>query len=316
MRPRVCVLMAVYRPDPAYLKQQLLSIEQQDYENLYLYIREDCGGETQEVLRLARDCLDKVPFSLDSNEKNLGSTKTFELLTQKAQGDYFAYCDQDDVWETDKISKLMQRASQGPLVYSDLSVIDGAGNKQYDSFRQMRRRIRHLHGEGLTSFFLRRNCVTGCTMLMRASAAKAAAPFPAAYVHDHWLALCASAEGPIAYCPEALVRYRVHGKNQIGAAVLKDTTDRDDYIAVRLQAEREKYETVLQRFAQNAAVEQMAWERLACLANRERFLKKPRWASFGAFCRGAREDFQLFVLELALAILPKAWGRHMLRRIK
>lgn len=316
MGPEVCVLMAVYRPDLMYLEQQLKSIEEQDYENLRLFIREDCGGNFEQIAELARRCMHKVPYTICANAENFGSNKTFERLTREARGNYFAYCDQDDIWETNKISRLVGEIGEAPLCYSDLSVIDGEGRKLYDSFRQMRRRIRHLQGDGLTPFFLRRNCVTGCTMLVDAAVAKAAVPFPEAYVHDHWLALVASTKGPVRYLEEALVRYRVHGKNQIGAAMLKDATGREDYIAVRLRAEREKYQTVLRRFAGNGEVEALAWQKLAYLDNRERFLKKPSWAAFGAFCRGAGEDRQLFLLELLLAVLPKSWGKRLLLRIK
>lgn len=37
------------------------------------------------------------------NKKNIGSNKTFELLTSIADGDYIAYCDQDDIWEQPSI---------------------------------------------------------------------------------------------------------------------------------------------------------------------------------------------------------------------
>jgi hypothetical protein len=43
-----------------------------------------------------------------------------------------------------------------------------------------------------------------------------AAPFPASWVHDEWLAIVASVGGGIAVIPEPVIDYRQHGANQIG----------------------------------------------------------------------------------------------------
>jgi hypothetical protein len=65
---------------------------------------------------------------------------------------------------------------------------------------------------------LTQNFVTGCATVINRSLLELATPLPADVImHDWWLALCAAACGRIEYLPHALVRYRQHGANQIGA---------------------------------------------------------------------------------------------------
>ena len=42
---KVTILLSVYRPNPAYFRQQLASLNEQTYEDLELLIRNDCPEE-------------------------------------------------------------------------------------------------------------------------------------------------------------------------------------------------------------------------------------------------------------------------------
>ena len=313
---KVSICMAVYRPDERYFLEQLKSIDAQTYPDLELLILEDCGGNGEEIRRLVEATVKKVPVVFQSNDRNLGSNETFARLTERARGEYLAFCDQDDVWEPEKIASLVALMEEGvTLAYSDLSVIDGEGRLLYASFQQKRRRVRHLSGNGLYPFFIRRNCVTGCTMLVQSQVAKRALPLPGAYVHDHWLALRAAVEGRIAYCPRPLVRYRLHGHNQIGANTLSDAHDRNDYLSVRLSQEQEKYDAVYEAYPE-PEIRQTVEQYNLFLARRRNYLKKRTLKAFFSFCKGFRTDPALFLLEFALAALPLSWGRAMLKKIK
>ena len=61
--------------------------------------------------------------------KILGSNRTFERLTEEAEGEYFAYCDQDDVWLPEKLAVLQEalEREKALLVCSDMYIIDGGG---------------------------------------------------------------------------------------------------------------------------------------------------------------------------------------------
>ena len=109
-KPLIAILMAVYEPNMDWLKNQLDSINVQTYSNIRLYIRDDCSVTVpfETIKALASECITELPYSIERNDNNLGSNKTFELLTQEAEGEYFAYCDQDDIWHSDKLTVLQE----------------------------------------------------------------------------------------------------------------------------------------------------------------------------------------------------------------
>lgn len=244
-KPKVFVLMAVYNPNLAWLKEQLLSINSQTYENTELIVCDDCSQtiEINQVNTILKQNITRFPYKLISNATNQGTNKTFERLTLEASKAphtiekkvYFAYCDQDDIWESQKIEVLMNDINQkkAVLAYSDMSVIDGEGKLVSDSITKIRKRFDYFEGNELWRKILIRNFISGCCMIVRSDIALAAVPFETDMQHDRWISVIASAKGYIAYVDNALVRYRQHGKNQTG--VLKDIKDKASYITIRIK---------------------------------------------------------------------------------
>ena len=74
-KPRIAILMAVYEPNLQWLKEQLLSLNEQTYPNLYLYIREDCSPTVSfaKIASLVEECITAFPYEIERNSKNLGS---------------------------------------------------------------------------------------------------------------------------------------------------------------------------------------------------------------------------------------------------
>ncbi len=241
-KPLISILMAVYEPRLNWLREQLDSLEAQTYPNLKLYIRDDCspGVSFEEICRCVGECIRLFPYEIRRNEKNLGSNLTFERLTKEAEGDYFAYCDQDDVWLPEKLSILYDMAEDAgaTLAYSDMRVIDGEGSLLADSLRELRPRLHYLSGDDLVEAFFFRNCAAGCSMLVRREIAQRAVPFPKDTVWDHWIAIVTSRFGKVMFTDEKLVFYRQHLNNQTG--VLKGIASKADYRIKRLEPLRER----------------------------------------------------------------------------
>ncbi len=232
----VSILLAVYEPRMDWLKEQLISLNCQTYTNIKLYIRDDCSRtETfEKVESLVSECVTTFPCAIERNEKNLGSNATFEVLTKEAEGAYFAYCDQDDIWHSKKIETLVQKLENesGVMAYSDMSVIDGEGLEIATSLKDIRHRIRYVQGLSLAETYFFRNCTAGCCMLIDSNIAKSALPFPKETVHDHWLSIVAAKIGRVCFYEKPLVKYRQHGNNQTG--VLLGVNDKNSYKEVRL----------------------------------------------------------------------------------
>ena len=241
-KPLISILMAVYEPRLDWLRQQLVSLNEQTYPNLRLYIRDDCSPTVpyEQIQSCVQDCITRFPYTITRNEKNLGSNGTFELLTKEAEGDLFAYCDQDDVWLSEKLTVLQEamERERAVLVCSDMYVIDGQGKQTADSITKVRRHHVFRSGTNLAEGLLTHNFVTGCTMLVRAESAKRAVPFCPYMVHDHYIALCCAAEGLVYSSSEKTICYRIHGGNQTG--IMSGVRDKESYLNVRIGAVEEK----------------------------------------------------------------------------
>ena len=107
-KPLISILMAVYEPRMDWLREQLVSLNEQTYPNLRLYIRDDGSSAVsyEQMRSCVQECITRFSYTIARNEKNVGSNSTFELLTGEAEGDLFAYCDQDDVWLPEKLTVL------------------------------------------------------------------------------------------------------------------------------------------------------------------------------------------------------------------
>lgn len=235
-KPLIAILMAVYEPRMDWLKEQLCSLNAQEYPNLRLYVRDDSSSEDafKSIVELIEECVTSFPFSITRNEKNLGSNMTFELLTQEAQGEYFAYCDQDDIWITNKLGILQEALVQehAMLVCSDMYIIDCEGNCIADSITKVRKHHIFHSGTNLAKKLLISNFVTGCTMLISSECAKDAVPFCPFMVHDHYLALCAAQKGKIVSLNNRLIYYRIHDNNQ--TLVMAGVNDKNSYCSIRI----------------------------------------------------------------------------------
>lgn len=235
-KPLISILMAVYEPRVDWLREQLASLDAQTYPNLRLYIRDDCSPtfSLEALNECARSIIHSFPFELRRNEENLGSNGTFERLTEEAEGVYFAYCDQDDVWLPEKLETLQEviEREKALLVCSDMLIIDENGNQTADSITKVRRHHVFKSGEGIAPQMLVSNFVTGCAMLIRADTAKEAVPFCPYMVHDHYLALYSATKGRIVSIPSTLIKYRIHSENQ--TLMMAGVSDKKSYYQQRI----------------------------------------------------------------------------------
>lgn len=277
-KPLISILMAVYEPRMDWLREQLESLEAQAYSNLRLYVRDDCSPTThfEEIEKIVKECIRSFPYEIQRNEKNLGSNLTFEQLTREAEGEYFAYCDQDDIWLPEKLAILREELemSGALLACSDMFIIDGKGGQVADSITKVRRRHVFRNGDGLTEDLLISNFVTGCTMLVRAETAKNAIPFCPYMVHDHYIALYCSATGRLRSVMRPLIRYRIHGGNQ--SEVMAGVRDKASYGEIRIDALVKRFQWLADCFPYRNGLEEILRQRLEWLLARQSNWKERR----------------------------------------
>jgi glycosyltransferase involved in cell wall biosynthesis len=149
----------------------------------------------------------------------LGAAASFFDLLKHADRDSacFAFCDQDDVWYPDKIARAVDKlASIGdvPALYcSRLEYVDADLNRVGFS-RLPRRPLSFMNA-------LAENVAIGCTMVLNNRArALVLESLPAACVmHDWWCYLTIAAFGVVVYDDQPMVKYRLHGSNEVGAPI-------------------------------------------------------------------------------------------------
>jgi len=311
---QVTILMATYDPNLDWLDKQLQSLNEQTYKNLKLILLDDCSPTVslKDIERAIKKNITAFSYEIYQNEHNLGSCKSFERLTAIGEGEYFAYCDQDDIWEKNKIERLMAVIKpETSLIYADLSIINQDGIKTHDSLRDIRKRLKHREGYGLEKVILFRNFITGCTMIVKAEIAKASIPFTSEMIGDHHLALYAATKGMIQYLDEPLVRYRQHESNVTG--ILKGVQNKKDYIDVRVLPLISQFNKLKITFKDNGKMIRHIDKGLVWLKAREQYLKgKFMYAFVILWYSGFNfktSGFDLMIPFMSKSVFEKVLGR-------
>ena len=200
-----------------FLGEQLASIERQSHLAWRLVISDD--GSTDGTLGIAEEFMNKHPDRVAIVEgQGRGFARNFLTATARApfKARYWAFCDQDDIWEPDKLSRavdaLAQAPSEVPVLYcSRTLLIDSSGN-----------RLGFSPLCTLTPAFqnaLVQNVASGNTMVFNEAARRllVAAGENAVAFHDWLLYLVVTGcGGKVFYDSHPTVRYRQHDRNVVG----------------------------------------------------------------------------------------------------
>lgn len=303
-KPLVSILLAVYKPNEKWLIEQLISLNEQSYNNLELIVYDDCPEHPVNE-ELFTDNITNFSFKIIRGIENKGSNIAFEELTRVGNGEYFAYCDQDDIWEKDKIKLMIDKFKNTDvtLVCSDLSIIDENSKKTADSITQIRKRHVFKSGYNLAKDLLMSNFVTGCAMIVRKDIAKKAVPFEKTLIHDQWIAIVGALEGKIEFINKPLVGYRQHSNNQTG--ILKGIYNKETYYNIKIVELLQRYESVRSRLYYDKEIEKYIEYCIKSLKIRKRYFKKPTLKDLKEMLR-YNDYYKLSILlEMFSPIIPE-----------
>ncbi|MCY7298876.1 MAG: glycosyltransferase family 2 protein, partial [Ilumatobacteraceae bacterium] len=229
MAVNVSVALCTYN-GAAYLEEQLLSIFGQTLRPHEIVVSDD--GSTDETLTVLGRVVaawrgEGIEVVVLRNTTALGVTANFEQALAACSGDLIALCDQDDVWWPERVECMVAEFTRRPalqMVHADARLVDAAGATLgftlLHTLGVSNADRAAVHAGQAIDAYLRRNIVTGATMMVRRELVKRSRPFPAAWVHDEWLAMVAAATGLVDLLEEPLTDYRQHGGNQIGVTNL------------------------------------------------------------------------------------------------
>ena len=119
----ISVCLATYNGEK-FITRQLDSLVNQLTESDQIIVVDD-GSKDQTVDLIKEKYGDRVEIHV--NDKNVGAIKNFEKAISLAKGDILFLCDQDDIWEDNKVTTVLKAVNdqQADLVIHDAHVVDG-----------------------------------------------------------------------------------------------------------------------------------------------------------------------------------------------
>ncbi|WP_395767510.1 glycosyltransferase family 2 protein [Aquirufa sp.] len=209
-----------------FLSKQLESIKQQTLPIHEMVVCDD--GSSDETLAILERFSKQVPFSVQvhQNPVNLGSSKNFEKCIKLCEGDLIFLCDQDDVWEPQKVEQIVHYLTEHPeheAVFSNATMIDQAGfptgKTSFDQIEFTAEIQSIWQAGGSFRILLKGYIVTGAALAIKKRALKNISPVPnitKELIHDGWIALNLSINNQIGFINTCLIQYREHSNQQVG----------------------------------------------------------------------------------------------------
>lgn len=205
----VAIILPTYN-GARYLGCQLDSILNQSWSNLDIYIRDD--GSTDNTVSIIRDYASshsQIHF-IEDDLGNLGCPSSFyQIIRSSPASDFYAFADQDDVWNADKVERALRGLSElrrgAPAVYySSFTYVDTNGRIIREAAPQepdtpLLHTLFYTPGLGFTIVFNRVACEQ---FILDVD--------PGFEMHDRWLLRCASAFGSVICDPTSTAQHIRH----------------------------------------------------------------------------------------------------------
>lgn len=191
-----------------FLRQQIDSLLIQTYSNLEIVVVDDASEDNTKFI-LEQYALQDKRLRFIINENNIGFNKNFEKAIGLCTAQFIAICDQDDIWEANKIECIMNEWPEGSLfVYSLSGNFSGndfknrteAPNVVYTNIDDVHKLVFNSPVHGHACMF-KKELFSFCT------------PFPTDIFYDWWISMYAATIGTIGCVPHTLTWHRKHESN-------------------------------------------------------------------------------------------------------
>ena len=208
----VCVVLATYNGEK-YLREQLDSLIRQKGVKVEILVRDD--GSTDETTTILEEYKNKGLLNWYTGEHLNVQKGYLDLLKKAPQADYYAFCDQDDVWDDDKlliaVTELDKMPKEKPAMYY-------CGQRLVDENLKLISTHKIASDRSAHTNFLISN-VAGCTAVFNRCLVDAVNSTEPSFIlmHDSWLfKVCLALGGTYFADSAAHINYRQHGNNVAG----------------------------------------------------------------------------------------------------
>lgn len=209
----ITVLMSSYNGE-RYIREQIDSILHQQEVNIKLFVRDD--GSTDGTLQILKEYQEAGLLNFYTG-KNLKPARSFmQLLKDAPQADYYAFSDQDDYWQKDKIKTAIDHISSK------------TDHKYLLYCSQTRLADKELHPIGTTKKYplltfeesLIYKYANGCTMVFNHALRNKIIAYEPDFLpmHDCWILSIALGlkDSQVIFDDTSHILYRQHENNVIG----------------------------------------------------------------------------------------------------
>ncbi|MCV6825654.1 MULTISPECIES: glycosyltransferase [Halocynthiibacter] len=212
--PLCAVLLAVCDPKE-YLDEQLESLGHQMDVEIDLYLSDD----SENFRQLNAKCKVLSPKVFRGPKRGFAQNFRFLLEQVERNAEYAAFCDQDDVWDNDKLVRAVRALEEvptgKPAVYCSRTIECDEGLRPLGVSRLPKRPLGFSHA-------LVQNVMAGNTMVLNRAALEvlqdASRRIDRVPAHDWWVyQLISGCGGMLLFDPEPSLKYRQHRGNVLGA---------------------------------------------------------------------------------------------------
>ena len=220
-KKKLIVMLSTYNGE-LFLDEQLESIFSQKTDAyIKVYARDD--GSKDKTKDILREWAVNHDLEIVENGFSLGAAKSFwQLLQTVGDADYYAFADQDDRWDEDKIQTAIEEIGtcKDPVLwFSNFRLMDEQGVLLSDQICNAEPAI-SMESELVCGF------VSGCAMVFNRAALQTIRRYPIRQIpmHDVVMIEYMLAVGKVLYHSAPLFSYRLHRNNTVakdGKPVLK-----------------------------------------------------------------------------------------------
>lgn len=227
---KVDIVLATYNGDK-YIEEQIISIFEQCHSNWRLIVSDDNSTDNTVpiIKKLVEDYgyKDRVLYvEKYRNDLLPGPVTNFFNGLYYADSEYIMFCDQDDVWNKNKIHSQLNAIltldnTKPSLSFCDSTVVDSNLNTLQSSFRKYEK-LSIKNNTLSVQKLMFQNYAPGCCMIINRKLKDLIfsrnIEFENIVMHDWFLMILASICGNIKVSNEKLMLYRQHSNNQVGVS--------------------------------------------------------------------------------------------------
>lgn len=209
---KVQILLSSYNGEK-FIDEQIESLVSQNDVDLNILVRDD--GSTDGTIAILEKYRSKGILNYYQGENLKPANSFMNLIKNSQDADYYAFCDQDDYWEANKLLKAIEMLndyttspalyfSKAELVNAQLQPIKHKGYPEKA----------YTFGQAII-----KNNATGCTMVINQNLMNVIREYYPSFItmHDYWIYLiCLSIGGKVIYDNNSYIKYRQHGNNVVG----------------------------------------------------------------------------------------------------